>query len=101
MKAAAIFADNQTLKVLTDIPEPKLTAPDDVKLRILQVGVCATDREIASFIVGIPPAGSDYLVLGHEAIRRSCGAHGAASLPGSGLPCMPQRPFRFLHDRAL
>jgi glucose 1-dehydrogenase len=49
-----------------DVPEPKLESPTGVKLRVLQVGVCATDREIASFMFGTPPEGFDYLVLGHE-----------------------------------
>ncbi len=43
-----------------------MEGPQDVKLRMLQVGVCATDREIASFVFGTPPEGFDYLVLGHE-----------------------------------
>jgi threonine dehydrogenase-like Zn-dependent dehydrogenase len=68
VRGAAVFAAEQKLGVLDDIPEPKLTSPDGVKLRVLQVGVCATDREVASFIIGSPPEGSDYLVMGHEAL---------------------------------
>ena len=51
---------------MNDVPEPRLARVTDVKLRMLQVGVCATDREIASFVFGTPPDGSDYLVIGHE-----------------------------------
>jgi len=68
MKGAAVFPAGQSLKVLYDIPAPRIESPDGVKLRILQVGVCATDREIASFIVGTAPEGCDYLVMGHEAL---------------------------------
>ena len=67
MRAAAVFPGTKTLGVVEDFPEPQLTSGTGVKLRILQVGVCGTDREIASFMYGMPPAGSDYLVLGHEA----------------------------------
>lgn len=68
MKAAAVFPNTKTLGVVPDFPEPALTSPTGVKLRILNVGVCGTDREIASFEYGLPPEGFDYLVLGHEAL---------------------------------
>ncbi|MBI3854943.1 MAG: glucose 1-dehydrogenase [Planctomycetes bacterium] len=53
---------------LIDHPEPRRSAPDEVKLRILEVGVCGTDREICEFKFGEPPPGSEHLVLGHEAV---------------------------------
>jgi threonine dehydrogenase-like Zn-dependent dehydrogenase len=34
----------------------------------LQVGICATDREIAACQFGTPPEGFNYLVLGHEGL---------------------------------
>jgi threonine dehydrogenase-like Zn-dependent dehydrogenase len=39
-----------------------------VKLRMLEIGLCGTDREIAEFKYGTPPAGSPYLVIGHESL---------------------------------
>jgi threonine dehydrogenase-like Zn-dependent dehydrogenase len=66
MRGAAIYPGKHSLGLLTDIPEPNLNSPTAVKLRMLQVGVCATDREIANFIFGVPPKGFDYLVMGHE-----------------------------------
>jgi len=68
MKAAAVYPEKKTLGVVTDFPEPQLDSPTAVKLRILSVGVCGTDREIASFLYGTAPEGSDYLVLGHESV---------------------------------
>jgi threonine dehydrogenase-like Zn-dependent dehydrogenase len=69
MRAAAVFPARKSLEVLNDFPEPKLESPTAVKLRILNVGVCGTDREIASFQYGFPPpAGSDFLVMGHECL---------------------------------
>jgi threonine dehydrogenase-like Zn-dependent dehydrogenase len=47
---------------------PRLSAPTELKVRTLDVGICGTDREICSFAYGTPPDGSDYLVLGHEAL---------------------------------
>jgi hypothetical protein len=39
-----------------------------VLLRVLEVGICGTDRDIAAFEYGDPPTGSDHLILGHEAV---------------------------------
>jgi threonine dehydrogenase-like Zn-dependent dehydrogenase len=69
MKAAAVFPEKKSLAVVNDFPEPKLESPTAVKLRVLHVGVCGTDREIASFQYEFPPpAGSPYLVIGHECL---------------------------------
>ncbi len=69
MKAAAVFPDRKALEVINDFPEPAIESPTAVKLRVLTVGVCGTDREIASFQYGFPPpAGADFLVLGHECL---------------------------------
>lgn len=68
MRAAAVFPLSRTLGIVDDFPEPQLTRASEVKVRILSVGVCGTDREIASFVYGTPPEGFEYLVLGHEAV---------------------------------
>src|SRR5438477_8202935 len=69
MRAAAVFPTRKSLEVVKDFPEPTLETHTSVKLRILNVGVCGTDREIASFQYGFPPPdGSDYLVMGHECV---------------------------------
>src|SRR5438067_2266809 len=41
---------------------------DGVPLRVLEVGVCGTDREISHGLFGVPPDGSPALVLGHEVL---------------------------------
>ncbi|HEX3799077.1 MAG TPA: glucose 1-dehydrogenase [Verrucomicrobiae bacterium] len=46
--------------------EPKLTIPDGVKLRVIRVGICGTDREEAEGGRCKPPAGQTELVIGHE-----------------------------------
>src|SRR2546421_13005553 len=65
MKAIAIFPKTREVKLI-DHEEPKITKPTQVKLRTLEVGVCGTDRKITSFHFGTPPAGYEYLVIGHE-----------------------------------
>ncbi len=41
---------------------------EGVPVRVLEVGVCGTDREIAHGLFGVAPDGEDRLVLGHEMI---------------------------------
>src|SRR5262249_8483056 len=53
---------------VVDHDPPRLATPTDVRLRVLEVGVCGTDREICRFEFGTPPEGSDHLVLGHECL---------------------------------
>jgi glucose 1-dehydrogenase len=65
MKAIAAFPKTREVKLI-DHPEPNLVRPTDVKVKILNVGVCGTDREIWEFKYGTPPPGSDYLITGHE-----------------------------------
>ena len=65
MKAVAVFPKTKEIKLI-DHPEPKIVSPTDVKIKILNVGVCGTDREIWEFKYGTPPPGSDYLITGHE-----------------------------------
>jgi len=65
MKAIANTSGTSTLS-LVDRPEPGLSADDEVKLRILRVGICGTDREEAAGGRSKPPAGQTELVIGHE-----------------------------------
>ncbi len=45
-----------------------MTGDRDVMVRIREVGICGTDREILELQHGAPPPGSDRLILGHEAL---------------------------------
>ncbi len=47
-------------------PEPAISAPNEVKLRVLQTGICGTDREEASGGRALAPNGHKELVMGHE-----------------------------------
>lgn len=46
-----------------DLPEPN---GDGVLVRVLEVGICGTDREIAEGLFGVAPENGQRLVLGHE-----------------------------------
>jgi len=67
MKAVAVFPDEHKAEVI-DYAEPRIEAATQVKMKMLEIGVCGTDREIAAFEYGVPPDGEDHLVIGHEAL---------------------------------
>ena len=69
MKAIAVYPGQPNSVHLEDIPRPKVTdVPDGrgVLVRVLKVGVDATDREINEALYGNAPPGDKHLVLGHE-----------------------------------
>lgn len=105
MKAISIVPGTQTVH-LVDLKEPSIAAPDDIKLRVLRVGICGTDREEVSGGRADAPDGQKELVIGHEmfgqvvevgsavkrvkpgdfavfTVRRGC---------GKCLPCTMNRP---------
>jgi glucose 1-dehydrogenase len=45
---------------------PAQAGAGQLLLRVLEVGVCGTDREISEGVFGVPPDGEAELVLGHE-----------------------------------
>jgi threonine dehydrogenase-like Zn-dependent dehydrogenase len=67
MKAVAVFPGSRQVTVI-DQEDPLITQPDQVLLRMLDIGICGTDKEICTFEYGTPPPGDDYLVIGHEAV---------------------------------
>ncbi|MFE3166384.1 zinc-binding dehydrogenase [Streptomyces sp. NPDC059224] len=62
---ALTFGENGTL-VRTERPDPRLTGPDDVRIRVVQTGICGTDRGV---LTGKFPA-EPGVVMGHEAVGR-------------------------------
>ncbi|HXE10812.1 MAG TPA: glucose 1-dehydrogenase [Bryobacteraceae bacterium] len=67
MKAVAVFPRHKKIELI-DHPQPDALSDRQVKIRILDIGVCGTDREIAMYEYGVPPEGYDYLILGHESL---------------------------------
>lgn len=82
---------------LIERPEPSITAADEVKVQVIRVGICGTDREEVAGGRAQAPDGQRELIIGHEmfgkvvavgdavariqqgdyavlAVRRGCGA---------------------------
>jgi threonine dehydrogenase-like Zn-dependent dehydrogenase len=95
MKAGAVFPRKRQVEVVS-LDEPKISGPDQVKLRMLEVGVCGTDREICSFDYGMPPEGFEFLVLGHESLGEvvETGAGVTRFKPGDLVLPMVRRPCK-------
>ena len=68
MKAITIGKNHQVS--LAQRPDVSVGAETQVKLRVLRVGICGTDREEVSGAPIRPADGYDDLVLGHEMIGR-------------------------------
>ena len=69
MKAIAVVPGTTSVS-LADRNGPVIGAPDEVKLKVLQVGICGTDREEAAGGRALAPPGQQDLVIGHEMFGR-------------------------------
>ena len=78
MKAIAVVPGTTTVR-LVDRPEPQVVAADDVKVAVLRVGICGTDREEAGGGRARLPIGQRDLVIGHEMLGRVVGVGGAVT----------------------
>jgi glucose 1-dehydrogenase len=67
VQALAVFSEERVVKLI-DQPEPRVEDDRDVKVRIVEVGISATDRKVIEFKYGFPPGGSEFLIPGHEAL---------------------------------
>src|SRR5262245_30139860 len=65
MKALALYPGKKEVHVI-QIPDARLDGAGSVLIRPIEIGICGTDRELVRCQYGTPPAGLDYLVLGHE-----------------------------------
>src|SRR5215475_6159561 len=93
MQALAVFPSKKRIDLL-DIPEPQRKGATEVLLRLREVGLCGTDREISSFEYGSPPPGSDHLILGHESLAEvvDVGRDVRNLRPGDLVVAMVRRP---------
>ena len=111
MKAVAVLPGKPSSVHLRDIPVPTLTdqphphvckiAPGRaVLVKVLQVGVDATDREINEALYGNAPPGGDHLVIGHESFGRVVAVGDLVSevVPGDYVSCTVRRPGKSLFD---
>ena len=93
MRAMAVLPGRRELSII-DLPRPVLRQDRDVLVRVREVGVCGTDREIGAFHYGTPAAGRDALVLGHEAFGEvvDVGASVRTLEPGDLVVMTVRRP---------
>jgi threonine dehydrogenase-like Zn-dependent dehydrogenase len=93
MRAVAVYPAKREVRVV-DHPEPKITSGMQAKVRVLDVGVCGTDREIVSFQFGAPPEGSEYLIIGHESLSEvvEAGPQVSQVKPGDLVVMTVRRP---------
>lgn len=98
MKAVAVAPSRRKVELL-DVAPPALDTPSAVKVRILDVGVCGTDREICAMDYGTPPDGSEHLVIGHESLGEVVEVGPAVSRvrPGDLVVPTVRRPCRHAH----
>jgi len=85
MKALVLTPDRSL--ELTDRPDPSCTGPDDVVVRVVQTGICGTDRGI---LLGKFPA-QPGVIMGHEIVGEVVEtSHGVTSLkPGDRVIANP------------
>jgi len=69
MEAIAIVPGKGSAHLI-EVEEPSLKSDNDVKIEVLEVGICGTDREQVSGGRADPPAGASELIIGHEMIGR-------------------------------
>ena len=65
MKALALIPGTTDLQLI-DRPEPQISMPTQVKIKMMQVGICGTDREEAAGGRADAPEGQKELIIGHE-----------------------------------
>ncbi len=95
MKAVAVFPGSRDVKVI-EREDPRISQPDQVMLRMLDIGICGTDKEICTFEYGTPPPGDDYLIIGHESLAEVVAAGSAVDRFQVGDLVVPsvRRPCR-------
>ena len=111
MKAVAVIPGQSHSVHLRDVPEPQLAdqphphvchVPEGraVKIKMLQVGVDATDREINEALYGNAPPSQQHLVIGHECFGQivELGSKVNEFKVGDYVSCTVRRPGKSLFD---
>ena len=67
MKALSLVPGTKNVRI-AEVTEPKVESSAEVKVRVLQVGICGTDREEVAGGRADPPKGEKELIIGHEMV---------------------------------
>jgi glucose 1-dehydrogenase len=103
MKAVAVRPGTPNSVHLTQLPRPSVNdvpGGRGVLVKVLKVGVDATDREINEAKYGNAPPGYDFLVLGHESfgIVEEVGPNVTHVQPGDYVTATVRRPGKSIYD---
>jgi threonine dehydrogenase-like Zn-dependent dehydrogenase len=103
MKAIAVFPGKPDTVHLAEMPKPSLDEVPNgrgVLVKVLRVGVDGTDKEINAADYGKAPAGSDFLVIGHESFGRveAVGPNVIEVKPGDYVVATVRRPGSSIYD---
>lgn len=103
MKAVVMVPGLPDTLKLEDIPQPDLSSEPQgrgVLVRVLQVGICGTDREIMDGEYGAAPSDSPYLVLGHEnlGVVEQVGPNVSELAPGDHVVAQVRHPGSSIYD---
>jgi threonine dehydrogenase-like Zn-dependent dehydrogenase len=68
MKALVLYPKKHLVE-LEDVEEPQIKTTKDLKIKVLEVGICGTDKELIR-TGGDPSWASDKMIIGHEMIGK-------------------------------
>ncbi len=103
MKAVAVVPGKPNSVHLADLPKPsvhEISGGRGVLVKVLRVGVDGTDKEINAAEYGAPPAGFDFLVIGHEGFGQveAVGSNVTTVRPGDYVVATVRRPGASIYD---
>jgi len=103
MKAVAVVPGKPRSVHLAELPKPsvdEIPGGRGVLVKVLRVGVDGTDKEINAAEYGAPPAGFDFLVIGHEGFGQveAVGPNVTEVRPGDYVVATVRRPGGSIYD---
>ncbi len=103
MKAIAVRPGRADSLHLARLPKPSIDEIPHgrgVLVKVLQVGVDGTDKEINAAEYGMAPEGDDFLVIGHEGfgVVEEVGANVTGLRPGDYVVATVRRPGHSIYD---